>query len=476
MNGLKMRPDYRSLLIAATLGVASLTCTAAEGTSPDPYAGETAAQRDARMQWWREARFGLFIHWGVYSVPAGRYHGKPVDGIGEWIMYNAQIPCVEYQQFARQFNPVRYDPDAWVRLARDAGMKYIIITSKHHDGFALFDSKASDWNVVKATPYGKDMLKPLAEACQRHGLKLGFYYSQAQDWNNRGGIVCGRPHWDHAHDGDTDAYIRNVAAPQVRELLTGYGPLSVFWWDTPCDMTRERADVLIPLLRLQPGIIHNNRLGSYPGDSETPEQEIPATGMPGRDWETCMTMNDTWGFKTDDQNWKPTQTLVRNLIDIASKGGNYLLNVGPTSEGLIPEPSVQRLQEIGRWMKLNGTAIHGTTPSPFKRLLWGRATKKLSPNGATLYLHVFDWPADGRLVVPGLKSRVQSATLLAGGQTLALEPAVDGLTVRLPSVAPDPISSTVVLDIAGPLEVEPTLLSQATPPSLLNPSPAVGNP
>jgi alpha-L-fucosidase len=470
MAGVNMRVIQRSLLVAVGLGAGCLAGAAAGSASPDPYAGETAVMRDTRMQWWREARFGLFIHWGVYSVPAGRYHGKPVDGIGEWIMYNAQIPCAEYRGFAKEFNPVRYNPDDWVRLARDAGMKYIVITSKHHDGFALFDSKASDWNVVKATPYGKDLLKPLAEACQRHGLKLGFYYSQAQDWNNRGGIVCGRPHWDRSHDGDTDAYIRDVAAVQVRELLTGYGPLGVFWWDTPCDMTRERADVLLPLLRLQPGVIHNNRLGIYPGDTDTPEQEIPATGMPGRDWETCMTMNDTWGFKSDDQNWKSTQTLVRNLVDIASKGGNYLLNVGPTRDGLIPEASVQRLREVGRWMRVNGTAIHGTTASPFKRLPWGRATKKAAAGGATLYLHVFDWPADGRLDVPGLKSPVKSASLLASGERLSFGATAGGLTVRVPSAAPDAIASTVVLELAGPIEVEPVFLTQGADGAVLLPA------
>lgn len=470
IGAVKMRRLLRCVLFAFALGTMVASGAPAEIESPNPYAQETPAQRDARMQWWREARFGMFIHWGVYSVPAGRYHGQPVGGIGEWIMYNAKIPCAEYRAFAREFNPVQYDPDAWVQLARDAGMKYIIITSKHHDGFALFDTKASDWNVVKATPYGQDLLKPLAEACRRHGLKLGFYYSQAQDWNNRGGIVCGQQHWDRAHDGDTDAYIRNVAAEQVRELLTGYGPIAVFWWDTPCDMTRQRADILLPLLRLQPGIIHNNRLGIYPGDTDTPEQEIPATGIPGRDWETCMTMNDTWGFKSDDQNWKSTATLVRNLVDIASKGGNYLLNVGPTRQGLFPEPSVQRLREIGRWMRVNGAAIHGTTSSPFKRLAWGRATKKLGPAGSTLYLHVFDWPGDGRLLVPGLRNPVQSVSLLANGQSLPSETTAEGVVVRLPARAPDPISSTVVLELAGALEVEPMLLTQAADGSIVLPA------
>jgi alpha-L-fucosidase len=424
------------------------TARAADSDSPDPYANETPGQRDARMQWWREARFGMFIHWGVYSVPAGTYHDQRIGSIGEWIMFNGKIPVAEYRQFAKEFNPVKYNPEQWVRIAKDAGMKYIVITSKHHDGFALFDSKASDWNVVKATPYGKDLLKPLAEACERNGLRIGFYYSQAQDWNNPGGGVCGQ-HWDKAQDGDMGDYIRNVAVPQVKEILSGY-PLSVLWWDTPCGMTKEYADQLIPLLKLRPGIIHNNRLGGpYPGDTDTPEQEIPATGLKGRDWETCMTMNDTWGYKSYDDNWKPTEMLVRNLIDIASKGGNYLLNVGPTSEGLIPAPSVQRLKEVGQWMKVNGSAIYGTTPSPFKKLAWGRATQQ----PGKLYLHVFDWPADGKLSVP-ISSGVTKAYLLANpSKALSVESNSDGTVVSLPTASPTPYAGVVVLELPGKPEV-----------------------
>ena len=297
-------------------------------------------------------------------------------------------------------------------------MKYIVITAKHHDGFAMFASKASDWNIVKATPFGRDPLQELATACRKYGIRLGFYYSQAQDWNHPGGAAAGG-HWDPAQNGDMTEYIRRVAVPQVREILSNYGQISVLWWDYPVDMTRECAEMLLPLLRLQPGIIANDRLGGgVGGDTETPEQAIPAAGIKGRDWETCMTMNDTWGYKSDDNNWKSTETLVRNLIDIVSKGGNYLLNVGPTSEGLIPEASVRRLREIGAWMKVNGESIYGAAACPFATApAWGRVTRK----PGKLYLHVFDWPANGKLTLPALDGRKPaSAYLLADPQRAPL--------------------------------------------------------
>jgi alpha-L-fucosidase len=429
-------------------------------TNPDPYANETPAQRDARMKWWREARFGMFIHWGVYSVPAGTYNGKQIAGIGEWIMNRGKIPMAEYQAYAKEFNPVKFNADEWVKTAKDAGMKYIVITSKHHDGFAMFDTQASQWGITHASPFGRDPLKELAAACKKYGLKLGFYYSQAQDWNNGGAASGGK--WDKAQEHSMDDYIDKVAVPQVKEILTHYGKFpAVLWWDTPTDMNTNRAEKLIALLKLKPGIIHNNRLGGgFKGDTETPEQYIPATGYPGRDWETCMTMNDTWGFKSYDHNWKSTETIIRNLVDIASKGGNYLLNVGPTREGLIPEPSVERLKAVGDWMKVNGDAIYDTTASPFKRLPWGRCTKKVSGNTTTLFLHVFNWPADGKLIVPGLKNKITSVKLLATGKKLKAGQTADGAVIDVPANAPDPISSTVILKIKGTPEIGATPIIQ----------------
>ena len=417
---------------------------------------EYGPTHDQRMQWWRDARFGMFIHWGVYSVPAGVWEGKQVTRSGaEWIMNRGRIPVADYQKLPAQFNPVRFNAEEWVKLAKDAGMKYIVITSKHHDGFAMYHSQADPFNIYDATPFNRDPLKELAAACQKEGIKLGFYYSQAQDWNHPGGAASGG-HWDKAQDGGMDEYIDKVAIPQVKEILSNYGPVAVLWWDTPVSMTPERAEKFLPLLKLQPNIVTNNRLDSKKrtGDFETPEQKIPDTGIPGKDWETCMTINGTWGYRSYDNKWKSAETLIRNLVDIASKGGNYLLNVGPTSEGVIPSQSVERLQEIGQWMKVNGDAIYGTTASPFKGLTWGRCTKKLTADGATLYLHVFNWPEDGNLLVPGLKNAVESASLLAGGGKLDAIAGDGGVIIKVPATAPDKISSTVVLKVKGTLKVE----------------------
>lgn len=403
---------------------------------------ETEDQQEARMKWWKEARFGMFIHWGIYSVPAGVWQGNQIGGIGEWIMNTAKIPVADYARFAEQFNPVKFNPYEWVRIAKAAGMKYIVITSKHHDGFAMFRSSASSYNVYDATPFKRDVIKELAAACRKYHMPLGFYYSQAQDWHHPGGAAYnGR--WDPAQEGDINEYVSRIAAPQVRELLTNYGKISIFWWDTPWDMSQESVNELVSLLDLQPGIITNDRLGNgVQGDFTTPEQYVPGEGMGARAWETCMTVNDTWGFKTHDTNWKSAQTLVRNLIDAASRGGNFLLNVGPTAEGTFPQPIVERLMEMGKWLRVNGEAIYGTSASPLPPLPWGRCTAK----GSKLYLSVYDWPADDVLKVP-LADDVKRAYLLAKrGQPLKVTRTQTGLEVQLPSTAPDPIATVIVLE------------------------------
>jgi alpha-L-fucosidase len=432
--------------------------------------------KDERMKWWREARFGMFIHWGVYAQMAGVYNGhEQARGGAEWILNRMKVPVAEYKAIAKQFNPTKYDPDAWVKIAKDAGMKYLIITAKHHDGFALFDSKVSDWDVVDATPYGKDLLKPLAAACKKYGVKLGFYYSQAQDWGNAGGSVArkemreGWPnpdsaridaytkehkgHWDPVQETKTfDQYINDVAVPQVKEILTNYGDIAVLWWDTPTNMTDEAALKFQEILKLQPNIITNDRLKrpNFPGDTKTPEQKIPTQAeLDGMDWETCMTMNGTWGFRTSDNKWKSVETLIHNLCDIASKGGNYLLNVGPKPDGTFPQESIDRLKAIGDWMKVNSEAIYSTKRSPLAPLSWGRCTKKESNNGTILYFSVFQWPKDGKLTIPGLQNEVLSAKLLANGTKLTTNASKDGLTINVPAQAPDLIASVIRVEVKG---------------------------
>lgn len=425
-----------------------------------------AQEKPGKMEWWREAKFGMFIHWGVYSVPAGYYHGQPVKGIGEWIMNKGKIPMAEYQQFANKFDPTDFNADRWVKIAKDAGMKYIVITAKHHDGFAMWPTKVNKWNIYDATPWHHDPLQELAVACRKYGIKLGFYYSQAQDWNNGGAAIGGK--WDAAQQHDMDDYINKIAVPQVKELLTNYGSdvPAVIWWDTPKDMNPERAKKLYDAVEaLKPGIIMNNRLGGgFEGDYKTPEQKIPPQGFPGQDWETCMTINNTWGYKSDDENWKSAETLIRNLCDIASKGGNYLLNVGPTSKGIIPVPEVKRLAEIGRWMKVNGEAIYGTGPTAFGVEL-GKEVKGISGYGkeilvssgndwrcttspGKLYIIIFNWPADGKFELPGLKSKVTKTYLLAHHKELKFNQTDAGATLDLPRVAPDKIASVICVEIA----------------------------
>ena len=444
----------RSLTVAALAALVSCAI---------PAQAETKAENDARMGWFREARFGMFIHWGLYAVPAGEWNGKKYGGGVEWIQSLAQIPTAEYTPLLKKFNPVKYDPEAWVRLAADAGMKYIVITSKHHDGFCLWDSAQTDWD-VGSTPYKKDLLKPLAEACAKHGIRLCFYHS-IMDWHHpewgsqepwRGNAATAKPDMDKF-----SAYLK----AELDELLT-YKP-GILWFDGEWEpaWTHERGVDLYNYLRAKaPSLIINNRIdkgrsgmagfntgSQFKGDYCTPEQEIPASGLPGIDWESCMTMNNTWGYSAHDNAWKSTEVLVRNLIDIASKGGNYLLNVGPTSEGLFPGPSIERLQGIAAWMKVNGDAIHGTTASPFpKAPAWGRCTTRSLPDGNTrLYLHVFNWPADGNLVVTGLTKKPVAARLLAQpGAALKLTSDGAALTISVPAQAPDPIATVIALDVS----------------------------
>ncbi len=428
---------------------------------------------NSKMDWWKEARFGMFIHWGLYSLPAGVWDEKEIPGIGEWIMLRGKIPTSDYQKLAAKFNPIQFNADAWVKLAKDSGMKYIIITSKHHDGFAMFKSKDA-FNIVDATPFNRDPIADLAKACRKYKIKLGLYYSQAQDWNHAGGAAASGGHWDSAQNGSMDKYIDDVAVPQVKEILSAYNP-AIIWWDTPIDMNKNRADRIASVIKSYPNLITNNRLGGgYEGDLETPEQYIPGTGIPGKNWESCMTMNNTWGFKSKDNAWKSTVVIIRNLIDIASKGGNYLLNVGPTAEGIIPQPSIERLLEVGKWMQKNGTAIYGTSASPFAYLPWGRCTQK----GNLLYLHVFNWPTNGIIKLPLANNDIVDSYLLSDKKvSVNRSKAKDSkyIEIYLPLKAPDTIASIVVLRLKSKpiltiLDPIPSLKKSATASSQKNDS------
>jgi alpha-L-fucosidase len=426
----------------------------------DAHDGQRLRSLDApeaqarRLRWWSEARFGMFIHWGLYAQDGCHWKGQ--DGKTEHMMRHLKIPLAEYAKIAGDFNPVKFDADRWVRIAKDAGMKYLVLTSKHHDGFAMWDSKASDYNIVARTPWKRDPIKELAAACRRQGIKLGVYYSLGRDWQDpdvptRDGYRSNT--WDFPDEGKKDfsRYFERKVKPQVRELLTRHGPIAVLWFDTPEKISAAQSEELLRLVRqLQPATIVNARVGNRLGDYVVQEQKVPdsETAQP---WETCMTLNRHWGWHKNDDQWKSSETLVRTLVDVASKGGNFLLNVGPTGEGLIPAPSVERLAEVGRWMKVNGPAIHGTTACALPRPVWGRCTQKSAGPARSLYLHVFDWPADGKLVVPGVKGAIASATLL--GSRKRLPAAIDeaGATITVPTEAPDALSSTVVLTLKGPL-------------------------
>lgn len=402
-----------------------------------------------KMTWWKEAKYGMFIHWGLYSVPAGVHNGVQADWYSEWIQSTLKIPVTDYAQYAARFNPQQFDAEAWVKLAKAAGMKYMVFTAKHHEGFAMFDSKASDFDIMDASPYGKDIVAALAKACKKHGMPFGLYYSQAQDWHHRGGSAM-NGQWDDAQKGDMDKYLDEVAVPQVKEILSNYGDIKILWWDTPTGMNPDRAAKFLPELAKHPNLIYNDRLGgNVHGDLETPEQYIPATGIPGKNWEACMTMNESWGYKSSDNKWKNAGVIVRNLVDIASKGGNYLLNVGPTAQGIIPQPSVEILTQVGQWMDTNGEAIYGTSASPYRRLDWnGRCTQKMVGKKHMLYLHVYDMPSDGVLKLQGMGTKVKKAYALNNKKhPLPVEINRTNVNISLERVKADDFVTVIALEM-----------------------------
>lgn len=449
---------HRIVAGVVCLALALSTTSRAVRTQP----GEAA--RRERLAWFHEAKYGLFIHWGLYAIPAGTWKGKRIPGIGEWIMNRARIPVREYEQLARQFNPVKFNADEWVRLAQDAGMKYIVITSKHHDGFALYDSQVSTYDVIDATPFKRDILKELADACAKHGMRLGFYYSQAQDWHDPNG--AGND-WDFGPDEkkDFDKYLRAKAEPQVKELLTGYGPVALIWFDTPRMMTRERGQRFVDILRsMQPKTLIDGRLG-IEGDYVTTGDNVIPADVQKTAWEVPATINHTWGYKTYDKDWKSPGQITFKLVDIVSKGGNYLLNIGPMADGAIPQASQDILRHVGDWLKINGEAVYGAGPTPFGSELGELTTTGAKDvRGAPLVLQQTQWRVTvkpGRLYftffdeprapfeIPPMKNEVKRAYRLADGAPVDVrrESGKHVLIVERPIL--DPMATVIVVEITG---------------------------
>ena len=467
-----------AVFVASAFRLPAQVLANGEPDTGDANEGKKLVQGDVsetagRMQWWSDARFGMFIHWGLYSQWGCHYpdtNGNLLNGSTEHMMRHLQIHLADYAKIADVFNPTNFSADEWVGIAKDAGMKYMVITTKHHDGFAMFNSPSSDYNIVKRTPWHRDPVKELSEACQKQGLKFGVYYSLGRDWEDpdvptRDGYRSNT--WDFPDETNKvfARYFERKVKPQLTELLTQYGPIAVVWFDTPEKISGAQSRELVALIhKYQPNCIINSRVGNRLGDYGVQEQKIPGSGDT-QPWETCMTLNGHWGYFLGDEKWKPARTCITNLADIVSKGGNYLLNVGPTGEGIIPQGAVEDLKQVGVWMKVNGESIYGTTASPLpKTPAWGRVTKKVftvpgdgtnaaaSRTMTNLYLHVFRWPTDGRLQVDGASFVPKKAYLLAapdqkldidGGTEAGKDTASFG--IKLPGAPLDPVDTVIVL-------------------------------
>lgn len=425
------------------------------------------------LQQFNDDRFAMFIHWGLYSQAGGIFHGKRYYGLSEWLMHNAKASPADYLQLADTFDPVDFDAREWVRVAKAAGVRYIVITAKHHDGFAMFGTKASPLNIVDATPFHRDPLKELAKAAHDAGIGLGFYYSQFQDWNDPNG---GGNDWSRDPSKiDFDFYFQHKVVPQVTELLTRYGPVREIWFDTPETMPAQYSQALALLVkRLQPGCLLNSRIGNGLGDYTSPDDsEILPNAFARSSWEAVFPFNHSWGYSKFDTDYKSTATLIRMLATAASRGGNIMLNMGPDGLGRFPPEATQRLLDVGSWVKLSGASIYGTRRSPLPQMPWGVVTAR----PGTLYLHVMDAPDDGHLRVPGLTQPVTAAKLLATGDTLGWKQEAGGLTIELPARLPDSRDTVIALSVAGTLNdgsLGPIVLSRHYGRQVLNTADAHG--
>jgi len=463
MSTSRLRAILGAFLVIVT-AVAGALVAVLNGAATQTAAPRVDPAREKRLEWFREAKYGLFIHWGLYAIPAGEWNGKRSPGLGEWVMLRSAVPVKEYETLASRFNPVKFDANAWVQLAKDAGMKYIVITSKHHDGFAMFKSSASPYNIVDATPFKRDILKELADACARGGIRLGFYYSQSQDWHERNG--AGND-WDFGADEkkDYDQYLRGKAEPQVKELLTNYGKVALIWFDTPRMMTGDRAQRFADIVRsTQPETLIDGRLGTEGDYRSTGDNVIPSE-VSGEAWEVPATINHTWGFRADDTDWKSPGQIAFKLVDIVSKGGNYLLNVGPTAEGVIPQASQDVLRTVGRWLRVNGDAVYGAGPTPFgdemgeasakgakdvrgDLLVYQQTQWRVTTKPGKLFFTFFDEPRTP-FAVPAMKNAITRAYRLADKAPVPMNTENGRTYLNLERPIFDPMATVVVVEFDG---------------------------
>ena len=409
-----------------------------------------------RGQLFAEGNYAMFIHWGLYSHIGNQYKGKIYYGIGEWIMNRnmADIPVDEYKSLAKEFNPAKFDTDEIAKLAKDAGMKYIVITSKHHDGFAMYHSKVNKFNIVDATPFGRDPMKELAQACKKHGLGLGFYYSHNQDWTFPGG-GNGPMKTADGRKVDFKYYYENKCRPQVEEITSQYGPIAIVWFDTPGRIPEEYVKELVAIVRKnQPKALVSGRAGYGLGDYQTlGDMEVPHENVEGI-WETVDTTNDSWAYAWYDNYWKTPKEILHRLVSCVARGGTYMLNIGPKGDGTVPELAARTLRKAGEWIKRYPQVVYGTDASPWKHALpWGDITVKDN----TLLLCIFAMPKDGQLYLPGLKTKVKVALLLGEKKNAELDVQAQGswTKIQLPASISEKMVPVVQIELDGPPEVDP---------------------
>lgn len=401
-------------------------------------AQEQNVVQKADTKWFPEAKLGLFLHYGLYAIPAGVWKGKEYKGVGEWIQERAKIPISEYEQLATQFNPQQFDANDWVLFAKDCGFKYIVITTKHHDGFAMYKSDVSKFNIVDATPFKRDIIRELADACKKHGMKLGFYYSQSRDWHEadaEGNL------WDFkGYQKNFQKYLDEKCKPQLQELLTRYGDVALIWFDGGRKMSDHESTQLVNWVhKFQPNCLTSSRIGNGRVDYETlGDNKLPTTTT-DQAYEALFTHNfRSWGYSKTETKLRTPQELMEVLLNTISKGANLLLNIGPKPEGVFQEESIRDFRIIGKWINANAEAIYGSKGSPFPEMPWGYITSK----PGALYLHVTKWPEDQKLSLP-LNGRSSSAKFLVSGKKIKSKIAGENLLLSLPAKQPDEMCTVI---------------------------------